>query len=31
LGLALFVQRYRVESMRDEARTLRQRLEEAEG
>ena len=31
LGLALFVQRYRIESMRDEARTLRQRLEEAEG
>jgi len=31
LGLALFVQRYRIESMRDEARTLRQRLDEAEG
>jgi heme exporter protein C len=31
LGLALFVQRYRIESMRDEARTLRHRLEEAEG
>ena len=31
LGLALFVQRYRIESMRDEVRTLRQRLEEAEG
>ena len=31
LGLALFVQRYRIESMRDEARTLRQLLEEAEG
>jgi heme exporter protein C len=31
LGLALFVQRYRIEMMRDESRTLRQRLEEAEG
>lgn len=31
LGVALFVQRYRIERMRDEARTLRQYLEEAEG
>lgn len=31
LGVALFVQRFRIESMRDEAAALRHRLEEAEG